>query len=72
MYLLKLMIINDALGLDKLNSSINYARGEVIHCNTYDIKSIKVYQYVDYKLRVINWLANVFDLDYREFGIKKN
>ena len=48
MKILEEVIIVDALGLDILDSSINYARGEVIHCHSYDIKSIKVYQKVDF------------------------
>ena len=48
MKILEEIIISDALGLDILDSSINYARGEAIHCHSYNIKPIKVYQKVDF------------------------
>ena len=33
MKILEEIILSDALGLDILDSKINYARGEVIHCH---------------------------------------
>ena len=49
MNILEEIIISDALGIDILNSKINYARGEAIHCYSYYIKSVKMYQRINFE-----------------------
>ena len=72
MRILEEIIISDALGLDKLESKINYARGEAINCHSYSIKSIKMYQRIDFGIKFLNSIMNFFNLNYKEFGIKEN
>ena len=63
MKILEEIIISDALGLDILDSKINYARGEAIHCHSYYIKSIKVYQKIDFGFKLANSIMNFFNLN---------
>ena len=72
MKILEEIIISDALGLDELESKINYARGETIHCCSYYIQSIKMYQRIDFGIKFLNSIMNFFNLNYKEFGIKEN
>ena len=63
MNILEEIIIAEALGLDVLHSKINYARGEAIHCHSYYIKSVKMYQKIDFGYKSLNSVMNFFNLN---------
>ena len=63
MKILEEIIIPDVLGLDILDSKINYVRGETIHCHSYYIKSIKMYQKIDFGSLKANSIMNFFNFN---------